>query len=111
MILDSGGACVISSTTMPTVGIVGLGYGRAHIPAFQAHGCRVVALCQRDLAGARAIADRYGVDHVFDRWQEMLDVARPEIVVIATPPHLHEAIVLRALAAGAHVLCEKPLAM
>lgn len=94
-----------------TVGIVGLGYGRAHIPAFQAHGCRVVAVCQRDRAGAESIARRYGVPDVFTRWEEMLDVARPDVVVIATPPHLHHDIALRAFAGGAHVLCEKPLAM
>jgi len=41
----------------------------------------------------------------------MIDEARPEIVAIATPPVTHHAIVLRAFAAGAHVLCEKPLAM
>jgi len=51
-----------------TVGIIGLGFGRAHIPAFQANGCRVVAVCQRDQAGAKAVADRYGVPHVFARW-------------------------------------------
>lgn len=99
------------TTSTPTVGIVGLGYGRAHISGFQAHGCRVVALCQRDRAGAQTLAHHYGVPHVFERWEEMLDVARPEIVVIATPPHLHHAITLRALAGGAHVLCEKPLAL
>src|SRR5882672_6355844 len=95
----------------PSVGIIGLGYGRAHISAFQANGCRVTALCQRDQAAAKTIADRYGVPHVFERWEEMLRAARPEIVVIATPPHLHHAITLRALEGGAHVLCEKPLAM
>src|SRR3989449_1927782 len=94
-----------------TVGVVGLGFGRAHIPAFQANGCRVVAVCQRDVAGAKAVADRYGVPHVFERWEEMLEQAKPEIVVIATPPHLHRVIAVRALASGAHVLCEKPLAM
>ena len=94
-----------------TVGIVGLGFGRAHIPAFQANGCRVVAVCQRDRASAQAIADRYGVEQVFTRWEEMLEQARPEVVVIATPPRLHLAIALRALAGGAHVLCEKPLAL
>ena len=94
-----------------TVGVVGLGFGRAHIPAFQASGCRVVAVCQRDQASAKAIADRYGVEQVFTRWEEMLERARPEVVVIATPPRLHSAIALRALAGGAHVLCEKPLAL
>src|SRR5881392_1887384 len=94
-----------------TIGVVGLGFGRAHIPAFQANGCRVVAVCQRDVAGAKAVADRYGVPHVFARWEEMLERAKPEIVVVATPPHLHRAIAVRAFAAGAHVLCEKPLAM
>src|SRR5947209_6067210 len=94
-----------------TIGVVGLGFGRAHIPAFQANGCRVVAVCQRDVVGAKAVADRYGVPHVFERWEEMLEQAKPEIVVIATPPHLHRVIAVRALASGAHVLCEKPLAM
>ncbi len=36
------------TTSSPPVGILGLGFGRAHIPAFQAHGGQVVALCQRD---------------------------------------------------------------
>ena len=94
-----------------TVGIIGLGFGRAHIPAFRANGCQVVALCQRNQAQAKAVADKYGVPRIFERWEQMLAEAKPEIVVIATPPHLHHPIALRALEAGAHVLCEKPLAM
>ncbi len=94
-----------------TVGIIGLGFGQAHLPAFQANGCEVVAVCQRNVEKARAIARKYGVPQVFERWEEMLEKARPEIVVIASPPHLHHDIALRALAQGAHVLCEKPLAM
>ena len=46
---------------IPTVGIIGLGFGRAHLPAFQANGAEVVAICQRDQATARAVADKYGV--------------------------------------------------
>ena len=97
--------------TPPRVAVVGLGYGRAHLPAFQAQGCPVVAVCQRDEVAARAVAKRYGVDQVFARWEDMLERARPDIVVVATPPHLHRPIALAAFAAGAHVLCEKPLAM
>ena len=94
-----------------TVGVIGLGYGRAHIPGFQANGCRVVAVCQRDQAAAKKIADAYGVPQVFARWQDMLERTQPEVVVVATPPHLHRDIALGAFAAGAHVLCEKPIAM
>ena len=94
-----------------TVGVIGLGFGRSHIPAFQANGCRVVAVCQRDRAKAQSIADRYGIEGVYDRWEDLLEKARPEIVVIATPPHTHKAIALAAFAQGAHVLCEKPIAL
>lgn len=94
-----------------TVGVIGLGFGRSHIAAFQARGCRVVAVCQRNRAHAQAVAEKYGVPGVYERWEEMLEQARPEIVVIATPPHLHKAIALAAFARGAHVLCEKPVAL
>jgi predicted dehydrogenase len=93
------------------VGIVGLGFGRAHIPAFQANGCEVVAVCQRNQENARAVAERYRVPGVFERWEQMLEETKPDIVVIASPPNLHRQIALRAFEQGAHVLCEKPLAM
>ena len=95
----------------PTVAVVGLGFGRAHIPAFQSNGCEVIAVCQRNQAAAEAVAKRYNVPQVFERWEQMLGRARPDIVVIATPPASHRAIAVEALAEGAHVLCEKPLAM
>jgi predicted dehydrogenase len=99
------------ATGAPTVAIIGLGFGRAHIPAFQAHGCPVVAVCQRDATAARAVADRHGIPEVYSRWDEMLERVRPGIVVVAAPPPLHLPIVRHALGIGAHVLCEKPLAM
>jgi predicted dehydrogenase len=95
----------------PTVGVIGLGFGRAHIPAFQANGCDVVAVCQRDEAAAHKMAAAHGVKSVFTRWEDLLERARPEIVVIATPPHNHLAIAEAAFACGAHVLCEKPIAL
>ena len=41
-----------------TVGIIGLGFGRAHIPAFLASGCEVVAVCQGNLETAKSVAAR-----------------------------------------------------
>ena len=99
------------SASRPTVGIIGLGYGRAHVPGFQARGCEVVAVSQRDEVAARKVAAQYGVPQVYARWEELIERARPQIVVVATPVHLHAPITERAFAAGAHVLCEKPLAM
>lgn len=46
----------------------------------------------------------------FASLEEMLGVAKPDVVTIATPPSSHSAIALAALEAGAHVFCEKPLA-
>lgn len=103
------GDAPLSGTSL-TVGIAGLGYGRAYINAFRACGCRVIALCQRDLTSAKAVADQYGIAHAYDDWEEMLQQSRPDVLVIATPPHLHHAMVLAACQRGTHVLCEKPLA-
>ena len=95
----------------PTVGIIGLGIGRAHIRGFQANGCKVVAVCQRDEQAARAVADRYGIPGAFSKWQDLIAQAKPQIVAVASPPNLHRDMVVAAVKSGAHVLCEKPLAM
>ncbi len=94
-----------------TVGIIGLGYGRAHLVGFRAAGCNIVALCQRNSETARALAAKYGVPAAYSDWSEMIARAKPDIVTIATPPALHLPILRAAMQAGAHVVCEKPLAM
>ncbi|HEY3100532.1 MAG TPA: Gfo/Idh/MocA family oxidoreductase [Methylomirabilota bacterium] len=100
----------MTAAAAPSVAVIGLGFGRAHVPGFQAAGARVVAVCQRDETAARKVAGAYGVPHAYARWENMLAAQHPDIVVIATPPHLHRAIARAASAGGAHVLCEKPLA-
>lgn len=92
-------------------GVIGLGYGRAHIPGCLAAGVEVVAVCQRNRAQAEQIARRYGVPKLFESWEELVSEPEIDLVVIATPPYLHHPIALRALELGKHVLCEKPLAM
>jgi predicted dehydrogenase len=96
------------------VGIIGSG-GIAlanHLPGF-AHcaGVKVVALCDSDAAVLeRARADT-GIDAVHADYRDLVARKDVEAVVIATPNHVHAPIAKAALAAGKHVLCEKPLAL
>jgi predicted dehydrogenase len=96
---------------VPGVVIVGTGFGCiTHLRALRAAGFEVVALVGRDPAKTRARADRFDVPYGLTDLGDAL--ARPGVdaVAVATPPFTHSAITLDAIAAGKHVLCEKPFA-
>lgn len=97
-----------------TVGVVGAGAVAqvAHLPMLaRMEGVAVTAICDNDTSKARSLADRFSVPNVFDDIEDLLTSARPDAVVICTPNHLHEIHVKTALSAGAHVLCERPIAL
>jgi len=71
-------------------------------------GCRLAAVADKELLRARAAASADA--YCYTRYQELLEAPGIEAVIVSTPPVYHEEIVLAALAAGKHVLCEKPLA-
>jgi predicted dehydrogenase len=60
---------------------------------------------------ARAVAAEFGIAHAFADYRQMLRDVQLDLVSITTPPGLHHEMTLAALEAGAHVLCEKPMAM
>ena len=97
------------------VGIVGLGFGsRVQLPGFQRlepEGVRVAAVCARDGALARQVADAAGVPAAYDDWRELVADHAVDLVSVATPPAAHAEIAAAALEAGKPVLCEKPLAV
>src|SRR3989442_4154128 len=74
-------------------------------------GVAVAAICDSDLGKAQALAGRFEVKETFDDIEEVLKYTRPDAVAICTPNHLHEIHIVSALAAGAHVLCERPVAL
>lgn len=82
------------------------------IPAIQTsrYG-EVVAICSRAPGSARLVADELGIARAYDSYDELL--ADPEIDAIYNPlpNHLHVPWSVKALEAGKHVLCEKPLGM
>ncbi|MCZ7643701.1 MAG: Gfo/Idh/MocA family oxidoreductase [Planctomycetota bacterium] len=55
--------------------------------------------------------EQYKIPQVFDDWKKLLKTTRPDAVSVCTPNFLHCQPTLDALNSGAHVLCEKPLAM
>jgi predicted dehydrogenase len=71
---------------------------------------RVAALCGRRAERTREVAERFGVARTFVDFHEMIAQGGLDAVVVATPDDEHHAMVLAALDAGLHVLCEKPLA-
>lgn len=82
------------------------------IPAMQqgSHS-RVAAIASRDPLAARQAADRLGIARAHGGYQALLDDPDIQAVYIPLPNHLHVPWTLKALAAGKHVLCEKPIAL
>ena len=94
------------------VGVIGLGMGRNHVRQFKEHvRCEVVAVADADPARLDEIGEEYGIAKRYTRAEEMLEKESLDIVGIATPNCLHKPLTLAAFAAGAHVFCEKPMAM
>jgi predicted dehydrogenase len=95
------------------VALLGTSFARlVHAPGFQQHpGFELVALAGSDGERTRKIATELGVAGAYGDWRELLARERPGVVAIATPVFLHHPMMLAALEAGCHVLCEKPTAM
>jgi predicted dehydrogenase len=96
---------------MTRVAVVGTGFGcRVHVPALRAAGFDVVALVGQDAERTARRAQRLEIPTACSDLDDALalDV---DAVTIATPPDTHASLTLRALAAGIHVLCEKPFAV
>ena len=71
---------------------------------------RMVAVAGRDAAKVAAAAARLGWDEAVTDWRELVARDDIDLIDICTPGDSHAEIALAALAAGKHVLCEKPLA-
>jgi len=74
-------------------------------------GARVVAVANHRLATAEAFAARHGIERATTDWQTLVTAPEIDAVVVGTPNALHAPQALAALAAGKHVLVEKPMAL
>lgn len=96
----------------PGIGIVGCGniVRHAHLPAYAKYGLDVVGVYDPNPAATAGVREEFGVRRVFPSLDELLADPAVAIVDIATHPDQRVPLIRAALAAGKHVLAQKPLA-
>ena len=101
------------------VGVIGTGFmGKAHSIAYSASasvfgtGLRPILQIVCDLSPERASqrATDLGFSRYTDRWQDVVNDPKVELISVCTPNDTHSEISIAALQAGKHVWCEKPMA-
>ncbi|NOY40989.1 MAG: Gfo/Idh/MocA family oxidoreductase [Planctomycetes bacterium] len=87
----------------------------AVIPGMQkqpyCESAEVTAIASRDLAKAEAVAKEFSIPRTFGSYEQLLADKEIDAVYIPLPNHLHVPYAIKALQAGKHVLCEKPIAL
>ena len=89
-----------------------MGQGRSHLRAFQMlDQTEVIAVCDVDEKLARRVAAEEGVPRIYTDYDQLLEDKDVDIIVVATPDHLHGRHALQGLLAGKHVLSEISMAL
>ncbi|MBE3036728.1 MAG: Gfo/Idh/MocA family oxidoreductase [Candidatus Atribacteria bacterium] len=82
------------------------------IPAMQlGEYCTITAIASRQLEKAQAAARRLGIEKTYGSYEELLADPDVDAVYLPLPNHLHVPWAIKALKAGKHVLCEKPIGL
>ncbi len=93
------------------VAVIGLGVGKGHVESvLKSTEGELVAVVDLRRECLEPYQDRLGEAGLFTDHREMLLKMQPDLVALALPNSLHRSFTLDALAAGAHVFCEKPMA-
>ena len=94
-----------------TAAVAGTGFiGPVHVEALRRLGICVKGILGSSAAKSEAAAKRLGLPKGYVSYEEILSDPDVEVVHIATPNRQHREMVISALEAGKHVVCEKPLA-
>lgn len=96
------------------VGVVGAGANTVsrHIPGLQAiEGVQVMTVCNRSRESSQRVATQLGIPEIQDNWVALIHDPNIDVVVIGTWPYMHCRLVLAALEANKHVMCEARMSM
>ena len=98
---------------MLNIGIIGAGsISDKHLTAYAANTeCRVKAIADLNIETAKKKAEEYKIEDVYSDYHDILNDKEIDAVSIVTPTFTHKNLVIEALNAGKHVLCEKPPAL
>lgn len=103
----------MSSKKEVIIGLVGGGYAaRLHGNGYAKVNkvdVRLKTICDMDTARAEKIKEEFGFEQVEADFDTMLQDKEIDVVDICTPPSLHTMMAAKAIKAGKHVICEKPL--
>jgi predicted dehydrogenase len=101
----------LSARTDYGIALIGCGgiANYAHLPAYKLHGLRVVGCYDIDRQAAQETAARHGIPRVYETLDAALADPDVQICDIAVPAWHQRAIDEQAVAAGKHLLCQKPL--
>ena len=93
-------------------GIVGAGFiGAVHARSARLAGAQVAGVSASTAARSREAAQRLGAARAYEQAEALVAAPDIDVVHLCTPNHLHAPLAEAALAAGKHVVCEKPLAL
>lgn len=91
------------------LGTAGIAKG-CTIPGMQqANNCKLYAIAGRNLEKANSFKDEFGFEKAYGDFDSLLADTEVQAVYIPLPNHMHYEWVMKAIEAGKHVLCEKPL--
>ncbi|WP_110930845.1 Gfo/Idh/MocA family protein [Paenibacillus bouchesdurhonensis] len=82
------------------------------MPAIQKSEYGVLAaVASRNLEKSKSVAEQFGIATAYGSYEELIEDTTIEAIYIPLPNHLHKEWAIRAMEAGKHVLCEKPIAL
>ncbi len=96
------------------IGLIGTSWWAelVFLPVLQKYSqANLVAICGRNRQRADEMAAQFGVPQVYTDYHQMIQQADLEAIIVSTPDDTHYEMVMAALDAGLHVLCEKPVAL